>query len=143
MKRFQLGDLLNWLRKLTGRVKKPDGGINFALLEVAHAFAESVERSFELSRSPSGVGFAPLKSGEQRKPLIKTGLLYDMAIAAAEMTAFDGKSYWTRLTGPFYAKFHQYGTSRIVPRPFFGVDQEAAEQVAEELSGCVVRFIVE
>jgi phage virion morphogenesis protein len=90
---------------------------------VAEDLKTLIDDSFDQSRSPSGVGFAPLKSatvkrrrGGSSKPLVDTGTLRNsVSVRTTPKSVMFG-------TNTPYAGFHQMGTARVVARPFLPVE---------------------
>lgn len=108
-----------------------DGG---TLAWLRERFAEDVRRNFAGGHDPDGVPWKPLKWRVGR-PLILTGLLMNSAYQAAQAVQLrNGTEIMASLSQPFYWLFHEYGTSRIPARPFFGPSAETVQGLADRMA---------
>jgi phage gpG-like protein len=112
---------------------------------VARVRADVVE-GFASSTDPStGKSWAPRKDNLKHPLLIKTGLLLTNAIAAIDATkpVVEGnmiEAIISMQNDPFYAKFHQFGTKKMVARSFFGFSQSTYDDIAESATELAVRI---
>lgn len=103
--------------------------------------ADSVRTNFEGSHDPAGTPWAPLKHPRPgRKPLIRTGDLLHSAVEMAwhAVRTRDGLQFDGSLLPP-YAVYHQFGTSTIPARPFFGISADFQRNAEELLARDVLR----
>lgn len=98
------------------------------------AFAADIRRNFANGHDPDGNPWAPLK-WRVGKPLILTGLLMNSAYLAAQHAQLrNGTEIMATLSQPSYWMFHEYGTSRIPARPFFGPSAETVQGLADRVA---------
>lgn len=90
----------------------------------------------------SGKKWAPLK-WRVGMPLILTGLLMSKVLQSAREATIDKNGVFLLLTEPFYAKFHQFGTTRIPPRPFYGISDNLRHRIAKEYGHKIIRFLID
>lgn len=114
-------------------------GLSFRrpLETVSFYLASQARRNFDEGHAPDGTPWAPLlhpsakRGGASAKPLRDTGLLM------ASLTG-KGSGHVERITDTAiewgtnvnYGTFHQFGTSRMVARPFLGVTPKMEETIS-------------
>lgn len=102
------------------------------------------KKGFRDERDPDGVPWKPLKyprrnSKGRDRILQDTGLMRTSVTAGGGGQNIDeiGPTYLEWGTSVPYAKYHQYGTSRIPVRQFLGVGQDLANAVTEQVADFV------
>jgi phage virion morphogenesis protein len=87
-------------------------------------------RRFATKTAPDGRPWAPRKASRRSKRKSGSGLLVD---TGRLRNSIGSKIYGLEAevgTNVFYGKYHQYGTKKMVARPFLGIgEQDAAEIV--------------
>lgn len=101
------------------------------------------KKGFRDERDPDGVPWKPLKY-PRRNSKGRDRILQDTGLMRTSVTAMGGQN--TDEIGPTwlewgtsvpYAKYHQYGTSRIPQRQFLGVGKDLADAVTEQVADFV------
>lgn len=87
-----------------------------------------VER-FDTSTGPGGEKWPKLKSGEKRKPLIKTGDLFEAMTSAYSVRVGEDSIEHYLAAHVWYGVFHQFGTVTIPPRRYTGLDDRNIEDI--------------
>lgn len=116
-----------------------DGG---TLAWLRERFAEDVRNNFAGGHDPDRTKWQPLKWRTGR-PLILTGLLMNSAYYAAQHVQLrNGTEIMATMSQPSYWMFHEYGTSKIPARPFFGPSPETVQglayRIAQDMAATVV-----
>lgn len=114
-------------------------------------------RCFDEQRSPDGRPWAPLKRPRNRlrdrrarkknphkreKILVDTALLQNSTQGGTGFTKTLGDLYLTQGTNIEYAHFHQFGTRKMVDRPFTGITAADGDKVAGFIADDVARQLV-
>ncbi|MGE5509940.1 MAG: phage virion morphogenesis protein [Bacteroidota bacterium] len=101
---------------------------NQLLAVLAETVRKQTLRRFATKTAPSGAAWAPKKRPDGYGLLVRTGRMRNsIASRISGMTAEIG-------TNVHYAKYHQFGTRKMVARPFMGINPADAielQRVAE------------
>lgn len=115
-------------------------------------------KNFDLQRSPDGVPWAPLKRPRNRpkdrrarkkhpdkkeKILVDTSILLNSTQGGAKYAENLGEMFLTQGTNVEYAKYHQFGTRKMVSRPFTGINEENADVICGFLADDVTNQLLE
>lgn len=126
------------LKQLFERVKvflsKPfqpaTGDRGEAIARTRECLADAIGFNFENAVSYDGTAWKPLKY-RVGKPLYLTGTLMRLARAAGGRATVTDNGIVASLEEPPYGIFHELGTRTIPARPFFGVNDQYKERLAE------------
>jgi phage gpG-like protein len=101
------------------------------LHRVAMMVLEDAEKNVAESHDPDDVPYPPLKSGERRRPLVKTGLLL-ASLSSRDYGLVEVTEQGIRVGTPVaYASYHQTGTRTIPQRRFLGLGKRLRLKVSE------------
>lgn len=101
------------------------------LHRVAMMILEDAERNIQESHDPDDVPYPPLKSGEKRRPLVKSGLLL-ASLSSRDYGLVEVTTHGIRIGTPVaYASYHQMGTRTIPQRRFMGLGKRLRLKVSE------------
>jgi phage gpG-like protein len=140
-------DLGEFLESVERLAENPS--VKRGLQRTAEEFVGELGEMMVRSVSPDGRPYAPLKNprppghNQNSGPLIDTGQMMLSLISDAEGHLESiGDDRAEVGTNDFKAIFHQFGTKKMVARPFVGVNDEMADiaqiRVAEDLADQIV-----
>jgi phage gpG-like protein len=125
--------------RLTGMSQSLDKVTFAPTLEKARSWiAEDTAAGFKNSVSPRGVPWAPIHH-RIGKPLVDTGLMYISVISQIDQGTIAGNTLTIKVNHPFYAIFHQFGTTRIKARPWLGITDDAKRKTVLDAATEVVK----
>jgi phage gpG-like protein len=101
-----------------------------------------VREAFMQGKDPvTGMTWPAVKKPSGR-PLIKSGLMMNSAVMAADDARPSGWGVTVALRQPPYAMFHQHGTKRLPQRRFFGVSPATLEATRRHTAKEIVKLVV-
>ena len=105
-----------------------------AFKQIRLLLISATKKNFAQGSSPDGEPWAPLLHPRRRskgvdRPLRDTGLL--MASVTGGSNSVDSVTPQSLIVGSnlFYAGFHQFGTRKMVARPFLGMTEDVAQKI--------------
>lgn len=138
-------NLFDKLKKLFERVQKflsapfqpAMGDRADKIMLTRQCLADWIGYNIDNSVSYDGTAYKPLKY-RTGKPLYLTGTLFRLARAAGGRATVTDTGIIAVLEEPPYGIFHELGTRNIPARPFFGINLQGQEQLAEIWGGAIV-----
>lgn len=151
-----LTSLATWILSLRMASGKP---LSFkeGLEESSIYLRSEALRNFDLQRSPDGIPWAPLKRPRNRlrdrrarkkhpdkkeKILVDTSILLNSTQGGAGYTKMLGEMFLTQGTNIEYAGFHQFGTRKMVARPFVGITSIDADKITGFIADAVTNQLL-
>ncbi|MEI6745544.1 MAG: phage virion morphogenesis protein, partial [Methylococcaceae bacterium] len=95
--------------------------LHAAFNDIGQMIRSNVLDCFEDEKSPDGINWKPLspQTIKQRRGTAPYKILQDKGKLRSSIAFHAGSNFAEVTTDTEYAAFHQFGTSKLTPRPFF------------------------